>query len=79
MASSEIVGLLQGKNQALKDAGAIVPDSFEGLEGTVARVYQDLVADGTIQPRPEPAPPIVPQDLAVAQRAGLVGMYRRYP
>ena len=63
---------LQGKNAALREAGAIVPESFEGLEGTVAKVYQELVADGTIQPRPEPAPPTVPQDLAAAQKAGLV-------
>lgn len=63
---------VQGKNQALKEAGAIVPASFEGLESTVARVYKELVADGTIQPRPEPTPPTVPQDLAVAQKAGLV-------
>lgn len=62
----------QGKNQALKEAGAIVPASFEGLESTVARVYKELVADGTIQPRPEPTPPTVPKDLAVAQKAGLV-------
>lgn len=27
--------LLQAKNQALRDAGAIVPDSFEGLESAI--------------------------------------------
>ena len=49
-----------------------MPESFEGLEGTVARVYQGLVADGIIQPCPDPAVPTVPQDLAAAQKAGLV-------
>lgn len=66
----------QGKNAALKEAGAIVPESFEGLEGTIARVYQQLVADGVIVPRPEPTPPSVPQDLAAAKKAGKVRFYR---
>jgi hypothetical protein len=30
--------LLQGKNAALKEAGAIVPESFEGFEGAIAEV-----------------------------------------
>ena len=63
---------LQAKNAALKEAGAVVPESFEGLEGTVGRVYQQLVADGVITPRPEPTPPSVPQDLSAAKKAGKV-------
>lgn len=62
----------QGKNAALAEAGAIVPESFEDLEGTVARVFQQLVDDGKIPQREEPTPPRVPQDLAAAQKAGLV-------
>ncbi len=60
----------QGKNAALKEVGAIVPESFEGLGDTIAEVYQRLVADGVITPRPEPTPPSVPQDLAAAKKAG---------
>ena len=60
----------QGKNAALKEAGAIVPESFEGLGDTIAGVYQRLVSDGVITPRPEPTPPSVPQDLAAAKKAG---------
>jgi ATP citrate (pro-S)-lyase len=30
--------LLQGKNAALREAGAIVPESFEGFEGAIAKV-----------------------------------------
>ena len=62
----------QAKNAALKEAGAVVPESFEGLEGTIGRVYQQLVADGVITPRPEPTPPSVPQDLSAAKKAGKV-------
>ena len=62
----------QAKNAALKEAGAVVPESFEGLESTVGRVYQQLVADGVIEPRPEPTPPSVPQDLSAAKKAGKV-------
>jgi len=47
-----------------------VPESFEGLGDTIAEVYQRLVADGVITPRPEPTPPSVPQDLAAAKKAG---------
>ncbi len=49
-----------------------MPESFEDLEGTVARVFQQLVDDGKIPQREEPTPPRVPQDLAAAQKAGLV-------
>mmetsp|Transcript_7913 Transcript_7913/g.23314 ORF Transcript_7913/g.23314 Transcript_7913/m.23314 type:complete len:617 (-) Transcript_7913:2254-4104(-) len=62
----------QGKNQALREAGAIVPNSFEELESTIAKVYKQLQDDGKIQAQVEPAVPSVPQDLAVAQKAGLV-------
>lgn len=62
----------QAKNQALRDAGAIVPDSFEGLESAISTVYQKLVAAGTLVPAADlPAPPI-PQDLAAAVAAGKV-------
>lgn len=62
----------QGKNAALREAGAIVPESFEDFEGTIARVFQQLVADGHIPQRQEPTPPKVPMDLAAAQKAGMV-------
>jgi hypothetical protein len=31
--------VLQAKNAALAAAGAIVPDSFEGLEGVIKQTY----------------------------------------
>ena len=63
---------MQGKNQALKDAGAIVPGSFEGLEGAIRGVYKGLVDDGTIVPREEVSAPAMPLDLEAAKKAGKV-------
>ena len=60
------------KNDALRAAGAVVPDSFEGLEAAVKGVYDRLVADGTITPKPKPTPPSLPTDLKAAMKAGTV-------
>ncbi|XP_052259602.1 ATP-citrate synthase-like [Dreissena polymorpha] len=61
------------KNKALTDAGAYVPRSFDELGHLIKEVYEKLVNDGTIVPRPEEAPPTVPMDYAWARELGLVG------
>eukprot|EP00887_Chlorella_sp_A99_P004947 scaffold4.g4947.t1 len=60
----------QAKNAALKEAGAIVPSSFEDLESTVKRVYSGLVEAGIVTPAPDYTPPEVPVDLDAAKKAG---------
>jgi ATP citrate (pro-S)-lyase len=35
----------QGKNQALRDAGAVVPDSYEAFEATIKETFQKLVSN----------------------------------
>ena len=60
------------KNTALREAGAIVPKTFEDLPAVLGKVYQDLVAKSVIVPRPEPEMPKVPIDYAWAQELGLV-------
>lgn len=60
------------KNKALKDAGAVVPRSFDELGDAIRDVYNKLVADGTIQPQPEVAPPTVPMDFNWARELGLI-------
>ncbi|KAK7508656.1 hypothetical protein BaRGS_00000222 [Batillaria attramentaria] len=60
------------KNKGLKDAGAVVPRSFDELGDTIRDVYNKLVADGTIQPQPEVAPPTVPMDFNWARELGLI-------
>ena len=62
----------QAKNAALAGAGAIVPDSFEALEGTIRATYERLVKEGTLVPQPDTPPPSVPLDLEAAKKAGKV-------
>jgi ATP citrate (pro-S)-lyase len=60
------------KNQALKDAGAHVPDNFGEFGNKVQDVFDSLVAAGTLIPAPEPETPKVPMDYTWAKRLGLV-------
>eukprot|EP00878_Enallax_costatus_P011558 GHUV01012066.1.p1 GENE.GHUV01012066.1~~GHUV01012066.1.p1 ORF type:complete len:354 (+),score=114.52 GHUV01012066.1:1307-2368(+) len=57
---------VQAKNVALAEAGAIVPDSFEGLEGAVRDTFNRLVDDGVLKPQPDIEVPEIPMDLATA-------------
>ncbi|PWA21557.1 hypothetical protein CCH79_00003058, partial [Gambusia affinis] len=60
------------KNQALRDAGAYVPKSFDELGDVIKSVYDDLVAEGTIIPAQEVPPPTVPMDYSWARELGLI-------
>lgn len=60
------------KNQAMRDAGFYVPDTFEEFPEKLKEVYQKLVADGTIVPQKEPPPPKIPIDYSWAQELGLI-------
>ena len=64
---------MQAKNDALKEAGAVVPDSFEAFEGAIKETYDKLVADGRLVPQPDTPAPSVPLDLEAAKKAGKVG------
>lgn len=71
MANSE-AETASAKNAAMRDAGFIVPDTFEDLPTVLRATYERLVGDGTIVPQPErPAPPI-PMDYKWAQQLGMV-------
>ncbi|PNH09689.1 ATP-citrate synthase beta chain protein 2, partial [Tetrabaena socialis] len=65
-------GKTEAKNAALRDAGAIVPDSFEGLEEAIRATYQRLVDSGVLVPAADVEAPAIPQDLAAAVAAGKV-------
>lgn len=52
------------KNQALRQAGAVVPNDFTGLEGAIRTEYEKLVNAKVIQLGTEPAVPQLPQDYA---------------
>ncbi|PJF19574.1 putative ATP-citrate synthase subunit 1 (ATP-citrate (Pro-S-)-lyase 1) [Paramicrosporidium saccamoebae] len=60
------------KNLALKESGAVVPDSFELLPSAIEETYLALVKQGVIVPEPEPEMPKVPIDYAWAQELGLI-------
>uniref|UniRef100_A0A4W5RG74 ATP-citrate synthase n=1 Tax=Hucho hucho TaxID=62062 RepID=A0A4W5RG74_9TELE len=60
------------KNQALRDAGAFVPKSFDELGDVIRTVYDELVANGTIVPAQEVPPPTVPMDYSWARELGLI-------
>jgi len=60
------------KNSALREAGAVVPYSFDDYGEAINRVYRNLLDKGVIVPRPEPLVPRVPMDYAAALKQGLV-------
>ena len=60
------------KNQALLQAGAVVPRSFAEFGDAIKKVYEGLVTKGTIVPKPEPDIPRVPLDYTWAKRLGMV-------
>jgi succinyl-CoA synthetase alpha subunit/citrate synthase len=60
------------KNKALKDAGVIVPDSFDDYGEKIKMVYDSLVANGTIVTAEEITPPHIPMDYNQAKAEGLV-------
>ncbi|KAI8471432.1 MAG: citrate synthase-like protein [Monoraphidium minutum] len=62
----------QAKNAALREAGAEVPESFEGFEAAIRGTYQRLVADGVITPVGDVPVPTIPMDLETAVKDGKV-------
>ncbi len=66
------------KNKALKEAGAIVPDSFDGLPEKIKEVYEELKSKGEIPEIKEFIPPAVPMDFDKAVRKGIVRRHRQF-
>ncbi len=62
----------RAKNKALKEAGIIVPESFEELEDTIQQAFKILVEEKKIMPQDEFPPPSVPLDYAEAVKQGIV-------
>jgi len=60
------------KNQILREAGAVVPDSFEDFDQKIKETFDRLVAQGKVKPAQEVTPPPIPADYRVARKAGLV-------
>ncbi|XP_056168817.1 ATP-citrate synthase beta chain protein 2-like isoform X1 [Syzygium oleosum] len=62
----------QAKNQALREAGAVVPTSYEALETAIKETFEKPVEEGKISPVKEVAPPQIPEDLNTAIKSGKV-------
>merc|ERR1719502_56158 len=60
------------KNSAMKAAGIIVPLTFNQFGTEIEAVYRKLVANGTIESKPEPAVPVTPKDFAYLKKLGVV-------
>mmetsp|Transcript_58068 Transcript_58068/g.136079 ORF Transcript_58068/g.136079 Transcript_58068/m.136079 type:complete len:1085 (-) Transcript_58068:79-3333(-) len=60
------------KNAAMKEAGIMVPDSFDKLPETLSNLYTKMVEEGDIIEEPEGETPQVPVDYTWAKKLGLV-------
>ncbi|MDD4003939.1 MAG: citrate/2-methylcitrate synthase [Elusimicrobiaceae bacterium] len=60
------------KNEALRKAGAVVPDSFDDYGEKINATYKKLVRKGVIKPAEEIIPPVVPMDFADALKEGKI-------
>ena len=71
MANSELE-TAEAKNNAMREAGFIVPPTFEDLPEVLKATYDKLVKSGEIVEKAEVAPPQIPIDYKWAQELGLV-------
>jgi succinyl-CoA synthetase alpha subunit len=60
------------KNDALKRAGAIVPDSFDDLGLKIKITFDKLVKEGRVKPKPDREPRAIPLDFNVALAEGKI-------
>ncbi|MHA1193542.1 MAG: hypothetical protein ACTSP9_14855 [Promethearchaeota archaeon] len=60
------------KNRALREAGAIVPESYEFFDKEIRKTFDKLKQEGKIDPIEEFVPPEVPMDYNTAIRLGKV-------
>lgn len=60
------------KNRAMREAGFVVPETFEDLPKVLKETYDGLVGKGIIKPAPERDPPVIPMDYKWAQELGLI-------
>ncbi len=70
--SGEETETADAKNKALREAGVLVPDSFEDFKEKILSKYNELVEKGVINPAKDADPPQLPQDYADARKSGTV-------
>jgi ATP-citrate lyase alpha-subunit len=62
----------EAKNKALKEAGALVPNSYEDFDKLIKTTFDKLKSEGKVKPIKEVEPPKIPMDYNEAVRQGLV-------
>merc|ERR1712176_1620152 len=62
----------RAKNAAMKEAGIIVPQSFNQLGEEVQKIFEKLVQEDEIQIDAEPEVPVTAKDFAALKKAGMV-------
>ncbi len=62
----------QAKNRALREAGAHVPESFDGYGDEIRKVYEGLRAEGKVREVIEPQVPTIPVDYSKALSTGMI-------
>ena len=60
------------KNRALKNAGAIVSESFDTFDQKIKETYDRLIQEGRLKPKPDMEHPPVPLDFDIALKRGVV-------
>eukprot|EP01059_Diplonema_ambulator_P033397 TRINITY_DN695_c0_g1_i2.p1 TRINITY_DN695_c0_g1~~TRINITY_DN695_c0_g1_i2.p1 ORF type:complete len:1061 (+),score=509.48 TRINITY_DN695_c0_g1_i2:60-3242(+) len=60
------------KNEAMAEAGAHVPSSFDTFGDKINEVFQKLLDEKVVCPEEEPEPPQVPMDYSWAKKLGLI-------
>jgi ATP-citrate lyase alpha-subunit len=60
------------KNAALKEAGAIVPDSFDDLGEKIKLTFENIVKEGEVKPKPDRKPQPIPIDFDTALAEGKI-------
>ncbi|KZK74511.1 MAG: ATP citrate lyase [Pelodictyon luteolum] len=55
------LGSARSKINSLREAGALVPDTFGGLSKAIKQVYQELLAEGSIKPEAEIDDALLPE------------------
>ncbi len=60
------------KNEALKEAGAIVPDSFDDLGEKIKQTFRKLVKKKKVNPKPDREPRPIPMDFNIALAEGKI-------
>jgi len=60
------------KNKALREAGAVVPNSFDDFDEKIKETFDKLVKSGKHTPVPDVEPPRIPIDYDVALKQGII-------